>query len=230
MSVIKCMIVEDEPFARKVLQNYIHQFEHLEIVMEAESSEQARDYLNLHSVDLIFLDINLPGTDGVAFYRSLKNPPKVILTTAYPEFAVDGFDIHAVDFLLKPFSYDRFASAVNKLFREIKQSETFKAEDVIFFKSSKRIYRVKYESIYYIEGLGDYVSVQTMDNKIIVHETMKDLEFQLRGYGFERIHKSFIVNSKHIEYIEGNQVSVNGRLVPVGKAYRHNILSSDNML
>lgn len=227
--VLKCMVVEDEPVARKVLKKYIQQIRCLNTVIEAESAEQALEYLNTKSIDLIFLDINLPGVDGVKFYRSLKNAPKVILTTAYPEFAVDGFDISAVDFLLKPYSFDRFMKAVNKFFKESEQSEIQPVEDVVYFKSNKRIYRVKYDSIFYIEGLGDYVTVMIKDQKIIVHEKMKDLEDRLHGLGFERIHKSYIISSKHIEYIEGNHIKVNGRLLPVGKAYRHNVLSSDDM-
>jgi DNA-binding LytR/AlgR family response regulator len=224
---IKCMIIEDEPMARKILAKYIHQVHDLLIVFEAESADHALEYLKGNSVDLLFLDINLPGTDGVKFYRSLINAPKVILTTAYQEFALDGFEINAIDFLLKPFSFERFLKAVNNYFRENQRVEIQENADAVFFKSNKRIYRVAYDSILFVEGLGDYVCVQTSDKKIVVHEKMRDMEHRLHSFGFERIHKSFIINSLHVDYIEGNQINVKGKLLPIGKAYRQNVLSHD---
>ncbi|MFB6342688.1 LytR/AlgR family response regulator transcription factor [Saccharicrinis sp. FJH62] len=219
------MIIEDEPMARKILSKYIRQLKGFVIVCEAQTAEMGREYLSSNTIDLLFLDINLPGTDGVSFYRSLVNPPKVILTTAYQEFAVEGFEISAVDFLLKPFSYDRFIKAVNKFLIQEKQVGIHENTDVVFLKSNKRVYRIKYDSIQFIEGLGDYVCVQTDSRKIIIHEKMKDLEERLRDFGFDRIHKSFIVNNLHVEYVEGNQMNVNGKLLPIGKVYRQNILS-----
>lgn len=216
--MITCMIIEDEPLAKDLLERYINETDELSLIAYAEDAEEAIQTIETSQPDLLFLDIKLPGTSGLNFYKTLIKKPKVIFTTAHPEFAIDGFELDAVDYLLKPFAYERFLSAVNK----VKNFMSVDSQDHIIIKEDKKSYRVKLSSIHYIESIGDYVKFHTSEKVYISSETLKSLENSLPNT-FMRIHKSFIVSLDHIAYMEGNRIKINEQMLPVGYAYRESV-------
>lgn len=216
--MIKCIIIEDEPLARDLLTRYIQSTDGLQLLGSAEDAEEAQQQINTYKPDLIFLDIKLPDISGINFYKSLIHKPKVIFTTAYSEFAVEGFELEAVDYLLKPFGYERFLAAVNKLKSQL-ESEI---DDIIIIKEDKKSYRVKLSSILFIESLGDYVKYHTHEKSYLATDTLKSLASSLPS-NFLRIHKSYIVCLDHIEYLEGNRLKVNDQMLPLGYAYRESV-------
>lgn len=234
----RCLIVDDEPLAQRVVEKYIEQIPVLALAGKCSCAMDAIPYLTGGGVDLVFLDINMPTLTGVDFLRSLKNPPLVIITTAYPEYAIEGFELDAVDYLLKPIPFERFFKAVNKAIERLRlgtaQAALAVAPSVeaphtaesatLTVKADKRIYKIPLASIFFIEGMGDYVIIHTAKGKITSHDTMKRLEAELRRPDFLRIHKSYIIAVAKVEYIEGNAVKVGDELIPVGKSYRDEVL------
>lgn len=218
---IDCIIVDDEPLSQEVLLRYISDIKQLNLVAVCNDALEAIASLREQNVDLIFLDINMPRISGLQLIKSLQNPPLVIFTTAYPEFAVEGFEVAAVDFLLKPFSFDRFLKAVNKAF-DIKSSEKIQnsQEEILWLKSDKKLNRVNIADIDYIEAVGDYVKLVCSSYNLIVHETMQGMMEMLKTSGFIRIHRSYIVHPGKIEYVEGNQVKIDETILPLGASYR----------
>jgi DNA-binding LytR/AlgR family response regulator len=226
---IKCLIIDDEPLAQRVLERYIQDVSSLELVQKCNNALDAIDILKEQNIDLIFLDINMPKLTGLEFLRSLKNPPLVIITTAYAEFAIQGYDLDVVDYLMKPFGMERFTKAIQKAHDLFKPREHFIPEKIqgesredhyIFVKSSKKTYRINFNDILYIEALGDYVKIYTTDRMIISYHSMKNLETLLSPKQFPRIHKSFIVSLSKIELIEGNQVKIRDRHIPIGTNFK----------
>lgn len=217
--MIRCVIIEDEPLAKQLLERYVTETEGLELVGYAEDAEQAFDLINEKSPDLLFLDIQLPGLTGLNFYKSLIHKPKVIFTTAYPDHAVEGFELEAVDYLLKPFSYERFVKATMKAKSLL---DTTKSDDVIIIKEDKKSYRVPLNELLHIESIGDYVKVYTSDKTYLSSDTLKSLETQL-PHPFMRVHKSFIVNMDQVAYMEGNRLKIQNSMVPIGYAYRESV-------
>ncbi|WP_421875651.1 LytR/AlgR family response regulator transcription factor [Marinoscillum sp.] len=217
--MIRCVIIEDEPLAKQLLERYVTETEGLELVGYAEDAEQAFDLINEKSPDLLFLDIQLPGLTGLNFYKSLIHKPKVIFTTAYPDHAVEGFELEAVDYLLKPFSYERFVKATMKAKSLL---DTAKSDDVIIIKEDKKSYRVPLDQLLHIESIGDYVKVYTTDKTYLSSDTLKSLETQL-PHPFMRVHKSFIVNMDQVAYLEGNRLKIQNTMVPIGYAYRESV-------
>ena len=229
MSHCKCIIVEDEPLAQNVLKKYIGDHPSLELVGTCTDALEAQVLLNKQDVQLIFLDINLPKLSGVNFIRSLLQSPLIIFTTAYPEFAVEGFELNAVDYLLKPFSFERFLKAVNKVLEKLNNPANSKKEEkdsFIFFRSDKKIHKVDLESILYIEAIGDYMKVITDAGQLIINETMKNLQEELPAGSFIRVHKSFIISRSKIKYIEGNYVQIENKSIPIGATYRNEVLTA----
>jgi DNA-binding LytR/AlgR family response regulator len=226
---IKCLIIDDEPLAQRVIERYIQEVSSIELVQKCDNALDAIEILKEQQIDLIFLDINLPKLTGLEFLRSLKNPPLVIITTAYPEFAIQGYELDVVDYMMKPFSMERFMKAVQKVHDILKPRERAFPEKVsgepqedhyIFIKSSKKTYRINLNDILYIEALGDYVKIYTTDRMIISYHSMKNLETLLSPKQFPRIHKSYIVSLSKIEIIEGNQVKVKDRIIPIGTNFK----------
>jgi len=229
MNRCKCIIVEDEPLAQNILKKYIADHPSLELVATCTDALEAQLILNKQSIHLIFLDINLPKLSGINFLKSLLQSPLIIFTTAYPEFAVEGFELNAVDYLLKPFSFERFLKAVNKVIEKLNNSSLPKKEEIdafIFFKSDKKIHKVDLESIHYIEAVGDYMKVITDSGQLLINETMKNLQEELPARSFIRVHKSFIISRNHIKYIEGNYIQVENKSIPIGATYRNDVLAS----
>lgn len=229
MSCFKCIIIEDEPLAQNVLKKYISDHPSLELVEIYNDALQAQTILSKQSIPLIFLDINLPKLSGINFIKTLSQPPLVIFTTAYPEYAVEGFELNAVDYLLKPFSFERFLKAVNRALEKLNAGNNKVTEEKslhIFLKSDKKIHKVDLQSIQYIEAIGDYMKVVTDSGQLIVNETMKKLQDDLPVNYFIRIHKSFIISRNKIRFIEGNYVQLGDKSIPIGATYRNEVLAA----
>jgi len=229
MNRCKCLIVEDEPLAQNILKKYIADHPSLELVATCTDALEAQLILNKQAIHLIFLDINLPKLSGINFLKSLLQSPLIIFTTAYPEFAVEGFELNAVDYLLKPFSFERFLKAVNKVIEKLNNFSLPKKEEIdafIFFKSDKKIHKVDLESIHYIEAVGDYMKVITDSGQLLINETMKNLQEELPARSFIRVHKSFIISRNRIKFIEGNYIQVETKSIPIGATYRNDVLAS----
>jgi DNA-binding LytR/AlgR family response regulator len=240
--MINVIIVDDEPLALDVLETYINKIPDLNLVKKCSNALEANSALNEHDIDLMFLDIQMPQLTGIDFLRTLAKPPKVIFTTAYANYAVEGFELNAVDYLLKPISLDRFMKAVNKAQEQINLENKDVApvaatadgdgEDYIFVKADKKLIKVNYSDIVYIEGLKDYVIIRLNSSRIITLQTMKSLEQKLPISTFKRIHRSYIVNIQRIQAVQGNMVEVieknQAKHLPIGKNYREELLEIIN--
>src|SRR5512145_1235788 len=222
---IKCLIVDDEPLSQDVLKKYISDAPMLELMKSCFDAFEATEILQTNAIQLIFLDINMPGLSGVRFVRTLSNPPLIIFTTAYPEYAIEGYEVDAVDYLVKPFSYERFLKAVNKAAEKItlSQLKTPSAEGFLLLKSDKKVYKVNYGEIFYMQSLGDYIKVFTTEKCIVVHDTIRNMVEQLPESRFIRVHKSYIIAVEKIHYIEGNQVKIANEMIPVGLSFRDDL-------
>lgn len=219
---INCLIVDDEPLAQDVLDTYIKQVPLLNLVGICNNAIEALEKMHQNTIDLIFLDIQMPEISGIDFLKSLKAPPLVIFTTAYQNYALQGFELNAVDYLLKPFSLDRFQKAVKRaseLARMIEESSQ-KEDEYIFIKSDQRLQKVSFGEILYVEALADYVKIHTNDKRYITLQTMKNMEEKLPEKYFKRVHRSFIVSLDKIMAIVGGNVEVNGQRIPIGKNYK----------
>jgi DNA-binding LytR/AlgR family response regulator len=222
---IHCLIVEDEPLSQEIIESYIGNCPELKLVDTCKDALQANAILHEENIDLIFLDINMPVMNGIEWLKTLDKVPDVIFTTAYPEHAVEGFDLNALDYLLKPFSFDRFLKTVNKFMalkrnQEASLSESSDASKTIWVKSNKKSYPIKLSELSYIESDRDYLKLYRKDKPIIIHETLKHFISKLPKKQFLKIHRSFVINVNKVEYIEGNQVSIASKLIPLAATYR----------
>ena len=221
---ISCIIVDDEPLSRDVLLTYIADTPQLEIKAVMDNAIHAMNYLNQNQIDLVFLDINMPKLSGVNLVKSLVNPPLIVFTTAYPQFAVDGFELDAIDYLLKPFSFERFLKAVNKVSDKLSKTEK-PEQNYLVIKADKKLHRIKQDEILYIESAGDYVKIFFDDKMILAHETLKNLDQNLPSERFFRVHRSFIVAIDKIVFIEGNQIKIADTMVPVSPDKKEELLA-----
>lgn len=219
---ISCMIIDDEISSQNVLRNFISKTEILNLKQVCSSASEAFIYLQLHpGIELIFLDINMPNQSGVDFYKSLQHPPKVIFTTAYPQYAVEGFELNATDYLLKPFSYERFLAGIGKVISStVKTSQN---KNFIILKENKKLFKILFDDILFIEAFGDYVKVITSQNTITTHSTFKNMIESLPSY-FLRVHKSFSVNLNKLEQVSGNRIFIENHHIPIGSTYKENVL------
>lgn len=218
--MIRCLIIDDEPLAREVLESYVEDLPSLVLVASCEDAMEALDWLNQEPVDLLFLDINMPKLSGINFYKSLSNRPKVIFTTAYSDHAVEGFELEAVDYLLKPFSFERFVKAVNKVKKDRPDHQQV---DFIMLKVDKKTHKVNFDRIQYFESIGDYVKLHLKEGKtLIISETLRKLE-ELLPKAFLRVHKSYIIALDQLEYLEGNQAKIGETKIPIGQSYRDKV-------
>jgi len=223
-----CIVIEDEPLAQKVLEKYIGDHPALHLSGIFADAIEAQQSLVKSSVQIIFLDINLPRLSGINFLKTLSHPPLIIFTTAYPEFAAEGFELDAVDYLLKPFSFERFLKAVNKAFEKLERKDDAASKSVspfVFLKADKKVYKIDLEDILYLEALDDYVKVVTAASQIMVNDTLKNLLLQLPDSRFIRVHKSYIIAKNKIVFFEGNYVKVGGKDIPIGASYRDEIFA-----
>ena len=220
------MIIDDEPLSRDVLIKYIAEVKELDISAECADAFEATHQLNQSLVDLIFLDINMPGLSGISFARSLTVSPLIIFTTAYPEYAVEGFELNAVDYLVKPYSFERFLTAVNRALGKLQEAGNHEdSSRNILLKADKKLYSVDFNRILFVEGQGDYIRVTLDDKNLVVHDTIKNFLISLPDSSFMRIHKSYVVNLKRIDFIEGNQVQMGKHKLPVSPKLREELLN-----
>ncbi len=232
---IKALIVDDEPLAQDVIKQYAQRIPDLYIVATCNEAICAHKALLENDIDLIFLDINMPKLSGISFLRNLKNPPLVIFTTAYSEYALEGFELNAIDYLKKPFSFERFCKAYYRaeeqfILKENAKNDTSNSSETnfLFIRSNKKTFKVKFDDIMFIEGLGDYIKIHTKDDKLVTNLSMKKIISLLPDKQFYRIHKSFIISLENIESLEGNMVSIQGNKLPIGNSYRQDFTAFIN--
>jgi len=219
----RCLIIDDEPLARQLMESHVRQVKSLQLVGTCETAIEAFEWLHREQVDLLFLDIQMPGITGLNFLKSLKHPPKVIFTTAFMEYAVEAFELEAVDYLLKPITFERFIKAIQKVVapKEIASlAQGQPSGDAIFIKVQKRLLRIAYPDIFYIEGFGDYIKVVTAHTVHTSYSSLNKIGELLPDQQFIRIHKSFIINLRHIQFVEGNLVRILDKELPLGVTYK----------
>ncbi|WP_321280401.1 LytTR family DNA-binding domain-containing protein [Marinifilum fragile] len=224
--IYDCIIVEDEPLSQEILESYLQDCPQLRLKAICNDALEANQILLKEPIDLLFLDINMPKMNGIEWLKSLDQSPKVIFTTAYPEYAVEGFDLNALDYLLKPFSFERFLRSVNKfLSLQDKVGEKLEnQEETILVKSNKKTYLIKPSELSFIESEGDYLKLHREDDCLVIHDTLKNFQTKLPSKEFLRIHRSFIINVGKIDFLEGNQVCIDKKMVPIASSYREQLM------
>lgn len=222
MSKLKCIIVEDEPLARKILEGYISRIPFLELQGSFEDAIIAMDHLREQTIDLMFLDIHLPEIKGLTFLRTLAKPPAVIITTAYQEYALVGYELNVVDYLLKPFEFERFLMAVNKVKKQIESEQPAgqKSKDYFFVSIQLKKVKILFSEILYIESQKEYVKIVTSDSSYITKMSTHEIEELLPSSLFKRIHRSFIIAIHKIRSFNSEMVEINGISIPVGRGYK----------
>jgi DNA-binding LytR/AlgR family response regulator len=230
---IKCLIVDDEPPAREVLKRYIEEMPMLDLAGECNNAIQANTVLQQEAIDLLFLDIRMPQLNGTDFLKMLKNPPKVIFTTAYSEYALEGFELDAIDYLMKPIRFDRFLKALNKAFPASEKRliidesvpvEEKKNESFVYFRADRKMVKVLLSDILYIESMKDYVKVYANENTIITKQSISSVETMLPEKKFARVHRSYIVSLDKIKTFTNELIEVGNTEIPIGKLYRFNVM------
>jgi DNA-binding LytR/AlgR family response regulator len=224
-----CLIIDDEPIAIRVIKKHLEAFPGFNVVAECNNAIEAMPVLSGEKIDLLFCDIQMPQITGVDFIRSLSHPPKVILTTAYREYAIEAFELNVIDYLLKPISFERFTKAINKFLETESHEPTqvvFQQEnsntnsDYLFLKADKKHYKVNLDDIFYFESLGDYVMAFTLDKKIVTKERLSYLAETLPAGRFMQIHRSYLVSISKIESVGPGFVEINKKKLPVGRSYK----------
>lgn len=227
--MLKYIIIDDEPLAHEIIEEFCSMLPHVQLEKNCYNAMEAMQFLNENTVDFMFLDINMPKLKGLDFLKTLTNPPKTIITTAYKEHALEGFDLNVVDYLLKPFSFNRLVKAINKL----SSTETLKtnvkkvANDTesnrFFIKGDKKHHQIDIDRILYIEAYGNYSKIFLKDEMIVSHDKISSYEALLSNSNFLRVHKSFIVAIDKIKFIEGNRIIVEEHKIPIGQTYKANV-------
>ncbi|WP_430811762.1 MULTISPECIES: LytR/AlgR family response regulator transcription factor [unclassified Carboxylicivirga] len=229
---VKCIIVDDEFPARELLQSFISKFAHLELVGSFKSPLDAMGVIQKDEIDLMFLDIQMPDITGIDFLKTLAKKPLVVFTTAYEEYALEGYQLDVLDYLVKPFSFERFMHTINKVGDRLSYKNVVSdfqnlppraaAKNFMMVKADHKIYRIRFKDICYIEGLREYVSFHCVNGRIITLESLRKLEQQLAPHGFMRVHKSYIVNVERIVAFYGNQLKLDNveKYIPIGKSYK----------
>ncbi|MEP0266313.1 LytTR family DNA-binding domain-containing protein [Dokdonia sp.] len=229
MKTLQCIIADDEPIARQILETYIEALPHLEICASCKNAFEVLEVLQVKTVDILFLDINMPKLSGLSLLKTMQQKPEVIITTAYPEYAIEGFELSVTDYLLKPFSLERFLQAVNKVQKNVKEetkiisTDREEATTSVFVKSDKKIIKINFDEISHIEAYGNYIKIFT-DKMILTPQTLSDFLSKLPD-SFIRIHKSFVINFNQLKLIDGNQIILQNDIkLPVGKSYKKELL------
>ncbi|WP_106791362.1 LytTR family DNA-binding domain-containing protein [Aquimarina sp. Aq78] len=228
--MIRYIIIDDEPIAHRIIEGYGNNLPHLEKVGNCYDAFEAMQMLNQEQIDLIFLDINMPKLSGFEFLKTLSNPPKIIVTTAYKEFAIEGYELDITDYLLKPFPFERFVKAINKTINTAVKNNTTTAQlspvvkqTRFFIKGDKKYHQIATETILFIEAYGNYTKLYLNEGMIVSHEKISSLEEVLSKDNFIRVHKSFIVAIDKIETIEGNRILIDTHKIPIGQTYKSSI-------
>ncbi|AMC11640.1 two-component system response regulator [Lutibacter profundi] len=237
---IKCIIIDDEPLAIKVIQNHLSDFPDIELVATFNTAIAALPTIEIDEIDVIFLDINMPKMSGLDFLRSLPKKPHVVITTAYREYAIESFDLDVLDYLVKPIPFGRFVKAIAKINNRVgigkdkKNEVSFKEEPFIFLKVDKKLMKIKLNDILFIESLKDYIKVFTKVGDYLVHKSMNSILEELPSEIFLRIHRSFTIAINKITSVEGNSVEIANRRIPIGRNYlqlaKQKILNTNNLV
>jgi len=228
--MINCIIVDDEPIARDILKKHLSQIDVVNIAGSCKNAIEAFNLISSENIDLIFLDINMPDISGLSFAKSINKNIKIIFTTAYREYAVDGFDLQAVDYLLKPISYPRLLQAVNKFIAENTTKESVPTEnktssdEYIFIRSDRKMVKISFAEIKYIESLSDYIKIHLSDKVIITRETISNIESKLPKNEFIRTHRSFIVSVNKINSFTNEYVEIEDKTIPISRSYKKEVL------
>ncbi|CAL2103651.1 DNA-binding response regulator [Tenacibaculum sp. 190130A14a] len=224
MKTFRCILADDEPIARQILENYIQDIPNLELVASCKNAFEVMEVLQKETIDVLFLDINMPKLSGISLLKTMQHRPEVIITTAYPEYAIEGFELSVTDYLLKPFSLERFLQSIAKLNKNVMLEKRVVSSEVskeqsIFVKSDKKTIKLYFDEITHIEAYGNYIKIFA-DEMILTPLTLSDFLIKLSS-DFIRIHKSYVVNFNHLKLIDGNQfVLRNNVKLPIGKSYR----------
>lgn len=232
---LNCLIIDDEPLARKGISEYVKEVEFLNSAGECGSAAEAAGLLAKHPVDLLLLDIQMPRLSGIDFLKTLSHPPMAIFTTAYSEYALEGYSLDVIDYLVKPIPFDRFLKAVQKAhdFHLMRQKETVSSPEYFFVKSNGKFERVAFGDILYIESMQNYVIIHLSGQKLIVYMTLAGLEAQLPPKRFMKVHKSFIVSIEQVNAIENNEIVIKNSRIPISRSLKDEVMKrilGDNLL
>lgn len=222
-----CIIIEDEIPAQNILKNFLKKLPDMELVATFKAAIEANNFLKSETVDVIFLDVNLPDISGIDFIKTVKNPPAIIMTTAYPDYAVSSFELDTiVDYLVKPFSFDRFLKAINKakVRLEVSNKTTADESEVLFLNVDKTLHKIVLDELVYIESDRNYITVVTTKQKLSYIDSLKNWNEKLPSNQFIQTHKSYIINRKFVDKIAGNEIYVNSNRLPIGRTYKQELL------
>ena len=231
MNKINCVIVYDEPVARKIIESFVSKIPNLNLVKSCKNAMEAFEIVNTQNIDLFFLDINMPDISGLSLAKTINKKSKIIFTTAYREYAVDGFDLQAVDYLLKPIAFDRFLQAVNKFFEtktEVSFIHQLKEDSIrnnyIFIRSERKMVKVVFDDILYVESLSDYIKIYTKNKTLVARETISNIEMMLPAQQFLRVHRSFIINIDKTDSYTNEFIEIEKNAIPISITYKENVL------
>ncbi|MFN1835117.1 LytR/AlgR family response regulator transcription factor [Balneola sp. MJW-20] len=216
---MKCLIIDDEPAARDILRTYIDDAQELILAGSCANALEARSWLENNDADLLFVDINMPKLSGLSFIKTLSDPPLIILTTAYSEHALDGFELGVIDYLLKPFSFERFLQAVDKAGKQSRQKRSNESPSVTI-KADGKLFRVLIKNILCAESKGDYITLHTSDKMITFYSTLTRFLEECPVEDLIRVHRSWLVNLNNIDYVEGNMIRIKEKSIPIGSSYK----------
>lgn len=229
----KCIIIDDEPLARELIRGHVQKMENFEIVAECSNAMEAMDKLRNNNIDLMFLDIKMPQISGIEFLKTLKNPPKVIITTAFSQYALEGFELDVVDYLMKPVTFERFFKAVNKYFstrsnQEISLENEDSMDDhaFIYVKENKKIIKIYLKEIHFIEGLNEYIRIHTDTRRVVIKSSLQAIEKKLPPELFIRVHKSYIVSIPRIRAFNATTIELENAKVRIGRNYKNQVFSA----
>lgn len=228
-----CIIIEDEIPAQSILKRYIDKIPDLDLLGTFKAAIEANSFLNNTQIDIVFLDINLPGISGIDFIKTIKYPPNIIITTAYPDYAVSSFELETIiDYLVKPFSFDRFLKAINKLKNQNQNLENGleSNQETMFLNVDKTMHKIVLNDILYIESNRNYITVTTTSQKLSYIESLKNWREKLAENSFIQVHKSFIINSRFVSKLSGNEIYINNTRIPIGRTYKQLLLKKLNIV
>jgi len=229
----KCIIVDDEPLARELIRGYVKKLENFEIMEECSNAMEAMETLRKNNIDLMFLDIKMPQLSGLDFLKTLRNPPKVIITTAYSQYAIEGFELDVVDYIMKPVTFERFFKAVNKYFA-LRSSQDVSVENengisdhaFIYVKENKKIIKIYLKEIHFIEGLNEYIRIHTDNRRVVVKNSLQAIEKKLPPEQFIRVHKSYIVSIPRIRAFNATTIELENAKVRIGRNYKNQVFNA----
>lgn len=226
--IINCIVIDDEPLARKGLKEYIADVDFLNLAAEFDNPLQATELISNGQAQLLFLDIQMPKITGLDFFRSLQHPPPVIFTTAYPQYALEGFEVNALDYLVKPVSFDRFLKAVLKAkeYYEVRDKNVAEAatSEYFFIKADNKLIRILFDEVLFVEALQNYVTIHTTGKKYMTYLTFKSVEDYLPGDKFIKVHKSYIISASKVDSIEGNEIRIGQHHIPVSRNQKDEVM------